>query len=443
MRTRLTGAVAGLTGAVTGLAAIAMSVGSAGAPAAATPAGHGARIQPLSHLATDPSGNYTPAQIRTAYNLRTAYRHGIDGSGTTIGIVDVYGSPDLRGDLAAFDHHFNLPAPPSLRIVAPAGPLPTYDPSNQDMYNWALETTLDVEWAHAIAPGARIVLALTPVDEIEGTSGFAQIVTAERYLVDTAHVDVISQSFAATEETFPSRASLVDLRSAFVDARRRGVPMLAASGDLGASGAKTNVTYAYDRRVLAWPASDPLVTAVGGTQISLDSAGRATAPPRAWGSGPSISQMGGGGGVSEFFRRPAFQSSVAGIVGSARGAPDISMDASCDPPVAIFLSSPGQPPGEQSTCGTSLASPLFAGVVALATQLHGGRLGYLNPLLYRLGARHAPGIVDVTHGNNSVQLPSGRVVTGYKATAGYDLATGWGTVEAANIIPELARKPRL
>jgi subtilase family serine protease len=406
------------------------------------PAGEG-DVRPLIEFSAVSGGAYTPAQVRRNYGLGAVYTAGYNGAGRVIGIVDVYGSPTIRADLATFDHRFGIPPPPSFTIVRPAGTVPPFDPRVTDMLGWAGETTLDVEWAHAIAPGASIVLAETPVDEVEGTSGFAQIMTAEKYLISHEHVSVISQSFVATEETFPNAASIVALRGAYRDAARAGVTVLGGSGDAGVSGAKTNVSQYYDKRVIGWPASDPLVTAVGGTQILLDATGRPTAPPQVWsgfGSGP----IGSGGGISEYFQRPSWENGVASIVGGHRGMPDVSMLASCVPGAVIYSSFPGPSPGYSATCGTSLATPIFAGVVAIADQLHHGGLGLLNPLLYKLGLYHAPGLVDVTHGSNTVYLyVHGKFtkLTGYNAVPGYDLASGWGTVNATALVPELAGRP--
>ena len=155
---------------------------------------------------------YLPAQIQQAYNLPRLYRQGITGRGQTIIIVDSFGSPTIKNDLGVFDKAFGLPAPPSFRIIQPAGKVPAYDASNTDMVGWAGETTLDVEYAHVIAPDASIVLVETPVSETEGTQGFPQIVAAEKYVLKHHMGDVISQSFSATEETFPSAASLAAAR---------------------------------------------------------------------------------------------------------------------------------------------------------------------------------------------------------------------------------------
>lgn len=389
-------------------------------------------------------GPYTPAQIRSNYDLGPVYAAGLTGTGETIGIVDAYGSPTIRADLATFDKHFGIPAPPRFTIVEPAGTVPPFRAASSEMLGWAAETTVDVEWAHAMAPGANIVLALTGVDEVEGTSGFAQIMSAEDYLIEHEQVSVISQSFAATEETFPTAASLMAFRGVYGLARNRGVTVLAASGDWGATSLTSSGSY-YDRRVVNWPASDPLVTAVGGTQISLNSAGRAVAPARVWNDGgTSPGPQASGGGVSVDFARPSWQDGVESVVGASRGIPDVSLEASCNPGTEVYVSYPGSPPGYRGVCGTSLATPMFAGIVALADQLAGHGLGLLNPALYALGADHAGGLVNITQGNNTVRIPDkggSVVVTGYDAVAGYDLATGWGTVLAADLVPELAGRP--
>ena len=148
------------------------------------------------------------------------YASGVTGKGTTIVIVDSFGSPTIRNDLSVFDRTFGLPAPPSFRVIRPAGPLPAYDPGNSDMVGWAGETTLDVEYAHTIAPGASILLVETPVSETEGVHGFPQIVTAEKYVLSHHLGDVISQSFSATEQTFPSVAAVQALRGAYQLAER-------------------------------------------------------------------------------------------------------------------------------------------------------------------------------------------------------------------------------
>ena len=221
---------------------------------------------------------YEPSQIRQAYNLPVLYRRGVDGAGATIVIVDSFGSPTIANDLSVFDQQFGLPAPPSFSIIQPAGAVPPFDPTNSDMVGWAGETSLDVEWAHTIAPDANILLVETPVSETEGVTGFPQIVQAEEYVINHHLGDVISQSFSATEQTFPSKAALQALRGAYFDAYLHHVTVLAASGDSGAADVGLDGATYYTFPVTSWPDSDPLVTGVGGTQLHLNAAGHHTSP---------------------------------------------------------------------------------------------------------------------------------------------------------------------
>ncbi len=397
---------------------------------------------------------YQPTQLQRAYNLPALLRHGINGAGQTIVIVDSFGSPTVAHDLAVFDKTFGLPAPPSLKVIQPAGKVARYQ-ATDTREGWAGETDLDVEYAHTMAPGANILLVETPTSEEEGTTGFPQIVKAEEYVIDHHLGGVISQSFSATEQTFPSAASLLALRGAYIDAARKGVTVLAASGDSGAADVHFNEVDYYLRPVTSWPDSDPLVTGIGGTQLHLDAAGRHLAPDSLWndtynkptnefiiGAAPP-NPLAGGGGKSIIFSRPWYQNGVAGVVGARRGVPDISMSGACNGAVDMYQSFPGQPAGWYPTCGTSEATPLFAGVVALADQVAGHPLGLINPALYALSAAHARGVADVLRGNNTVSFEQGGkldTVKGFSAARGYDLASGVGTVNAPLFVFELAQR---
>ena len=397
---------------------------------------------------------YQPAQIQTAYNVQPLFASGITGAGQTIVIVDPFGSPTMQADLTTFDGQFGLPAPPSFRVIQPAGAVPPYDPANTDMVGWAGETTLDVEWAHTMAPGASILLVETPVSETEGTAGFPQIVRAENYVIDHHLGGVMSQSFSATEETFPTAQSLLDLRSAYINAYQQGMTVLAASGDSGSTDVNLDETLFYTHPVTSWPDSDPLVTGVGGTELQLNDAGDRTAPDQVWNdtynaavneatfgnSGPN--PLAGGGGKSVIFSRPWYQNGVADAVGDQRGVPDIALSAACSGLVDIYQSFGGEPAGWYPSCGTSEATPLFAGIVALGDQVAHHSLGLINPTLYALSAEHAPGLVDITRGNNTVSFTQNGMFDtgpGFNAGPGYDLASGVGTVDAALFVPELAR----
>jgi subtilase family serine protease len=396
---------------------------------------------------------YRPTQIQQAYNLPRLYRQGVTGRGQTIIIVDSFGSPTVARDLARFDRAAGLPAPPSLKVIQPAGRVPAYQPTN-NREGWAGETDLDVEYAHTIAPGASILLVETPTSENEGTTGFPQIVAAEKYVISHHLGGVISQSFSATEQTFPSKRSLRSLRGAYIDAARARVTVLAASGDSGAADDMFNQVSYYLHRVTSWPDSDPLVTGVGGVQLHLNAAGDNVKPPTVWNDTYNVATnefvvgdagpnpLAGGGGKSIFFGRPSYQNGVRDVVGDARGVPDISMSAACNGAADMYQSFAGQPAGWYPTCGTSEATPEFAGIVALADQVAGHPLGLVNPYLYQLSARHAPGIVDVVTGNSTVSFRQGgrqHTVFGYRAGRGYDLASGVGTVNALEFVRELAQ----
>jgi subtilase family serine protease len=214
------------------------------------------------------------------------------------------------------------------------------------------------------------------------------------------------------------------------------VTVLAGSGDEGATNFESDGATLYPYRVNSWPSSDPLVTSVGGTMLDLNNAGDKLAPDTVWNDGFGAS----GGGYSAVFPRPLYQIGVAGVVGHQRGTADISMTAAVNGGAWVYLSFAGHDgPGWYIVGGTSEATPIMAGVVALADQQAGHRLGLINPALCALGALQQAGvprtgIVSVTSGNNTFAG-----VTGFNAAPGYNLATGWGTIDAAKFVPALAR----
>ena len=395
----------------------------------------------------------TPQQVETAYDLGPLYARGVTGKGETIVIVDSFGSPTIKHDLAVFDQQFKLPAPPSFTIITPDGKIPSWNASDSDMTGWGGETTLDVEYAHSVAPGANILLVETPVSETEGVTGFPQIVQAENYVLAHHLGDVISQSFEATEQTFAGLAQInaYHLRTAYERAagEKDGPTVLAAAGDTGAADVELNGSTYYSHRVTSWPDSDPLVTGVGGTELVAGTGGAYRSV--AWNDtynphiGGGTSPSAGGGGLSVLFTRPSFQNGVAPVVGGARGVPDVSMNAACSSPVFTYQSFPqaDTPAGWYPSCGTSEATPEFAGIVALADQVAGHALGVINPTLYKLAAEKAPGIVPVTSGNNTVTFVQNNktyTVNGFDAKAGYSLVDGVGTVNGWYLAYELAGK---
>jgi subtilase family serine protease len=371
-------------------------------------------------------------------------------------------------------------------VITPAGPITTtprnctttFSPTGPDLcsdyYGWTDETSLDVEWSHVMAPKANILLVETPMTESEGIYGFPQIVEAENYVINHHLGDVITQSFGANESTFTSASQIYSLRSAYKNAAAHGVTVLAASGDQGSTDDICNpstgcadpndVICCASTRSIDWPSSDPLVTGVGGTQLTLNAEGVRTAPDQVWHdlsstvgvTGPVYTWGSSGGGRSAVFSRPQFQNRVAGTVGDSRGTPDIAMSAAVNGAVDFYDTTDPGVAGWGIVGGTSEASPLFSGVVALADQVAGHKLGDLNPALYAMGRNGArSGIVPISKGNNSYTFcvaadissttsacaSSADLVTvpGSHANGSYNDATGWGTVNAALFVPTLAR----
>jgi subtilase family serine protease len=393
---------------------------------------------------------YDPAEIQQAYGTSSLYSQQINGKGTTIVVVDPYGSPTIRHDLVAFDAAYGLPNP-SLTVIKPAGHVPSYNRNNAQMVGWAGETTLDVEYSHAMAPGAKILLVETPT---AGSYAARDFNKAEIYVVKHHLGDVISQSFGTTEQAMGSAAEVSQFRGAYLDAAAAHITVLAAAGDTGATDPEATGSNLYTYPVTQWPATDPLVTAVGGSRLNLSQTGSRNSPDKVWNdtynhaanqlqsssNGPSA--LATGGGKSVLFARPSYQNSVRQAVGSMRGIPDVSMNGACSSPVNVYQGFPGQQAGWYVVCGTSESTPLFAGVVALADQKAGHPLGLINTALYKLAAEHAKGIVPVTSGNNSVEFTqNGRKhwVHGYKARDGYSRAVGVGTIDALYFVPELAK----
>jgi subtilase family serine protease len=382
---------------------------------------------------------YVPDQIEAAYDLPALYGRGVTGKGQTIVVVDAFGSPTVADDLLQFDQYLGLGTPP-LRIVK-VGHVPAFDSGNADMIGWAGETTLDVEYAHAGAPDAKIVLVEVAEDDLQ------HLALGVQYAVQHKLGDVISLSWGEPEQAL-GRAFVSYYSSIFSQAASRHITIVASSGDSGAAGQNNNGDY-YRYPVTSWPATSPDVTAVGGTRLNLNASGARNGLDTAWNDtystavsdfffgndGPN--PLATGGGKSAYYGRPSYQNGVRSITGSQRGIPDISMSASCSVAVNVFETFTGGQGGWTASCGTSESAPMFAAIVALADQEAGHPLGLINPALYALAAQHAPGIVAVASGNNTVSFPGG-TVHGYSVRHGYNLVTGLGTVNGQYLVPELA-----
>ena len=384
---------------------------------------------------------YSAGQLETAYNTAPLFRRGIDGRGTTVVIAIPYGSPTIQHDLHVYDQTFGLPDP-RLRIEK-FGDVPAYDPANPFMVELAAGTSELVEETHALAPGATIVVAETTISGDAQTAGLPELMQAEQTLADEGVGDVFEQIFSTGEGTIPGVdqgdfSGVYALRNGFEAAAAHHATTVVAAGDLGPTEYDADGNLSTTPSVL-WPASDPLVTSVGGAQFDLDDAGQAVHPPTGWNDGFGGA---GAGGLSEVFPAPSYQAGVASTVDGHRGVPDISGSAAVNGGNWIYTSFAGAGAGGAGwdiLDATGGAVAQFSGIVALADQAAGHRLGQIDPALYALGGRsrhgdRSTGLVDVTEGDNSLDG-----VTGYSAGPGYDLDSGWGTVDAALFVPALAR----
>lgn len=383
---------------------------------------------------------YSPQEIRNAYGITPFIDAGYDGKGQTIVIIDPFGSPTIEADLKQFDADFGIPDPPSFTILAPLGPSPPFDRKAPHMAEWAWETTIDVEWAHATAPGASIVLLTSPVAETQGITGMPELLALEKYAVDHHLGKIISQSFLATENTLmdaPGRALIEDFEAFFRRAKREHVTFLAAAGDWGATNHEIDDTTFYPYSTVGYPASSPNVTAIGGTSLHADLNGTWQSEVTWNGHGYAT-----GGGVSQVFDEPIWQwglpQSSQKILAGHRGIPDVAYNADSWTGITVYFSAPGYVPAYYFVGGTSEGAPQWAGIVAILNQVAGRPLGFLNDKLYLLGELGllSSTFHDVTSGNNTLHG-----VTGYDAEVGWDAVTGWGTPNLGALGQLLAALP--
>jgi subtilase family serine protease len=433
---------------------------------------------------------FNPVAVHNSYNYASLLAAGNQGQGKTIAIVDSFGSATIANDLNVFNNAFGLPhmcgepgivctpGMPTFSVLEvqgspPPNPPPPDNGTGLENHNlWALEVSLDVEWAHATAPLANILLVTTPTAETLGVQGFPEMMNAVRFVVDNHLADVISMSLGAGEGSFQNGfAALAQLRQALIDAIANNVTVLASSGDGGTTNTlkepvKNPGVIPYPSVI--WPASDPLVTAVGGTYLcteattglSVDS----VSPPSVCQAHPGVREVGwiaSGGGYSILFSRPSYQNTLppgSTYVGSSvgapgpnsnmRGVPDVAYQASARTGVLVYMSEPattasGTGCGGANPCstgwyvvgGTSSGAPQWAGLIAIADQMAGRDLGFINTALYKIAsnpASYAADFYDVTVGNNQTTS-----IPGYSASTGWDAVTGLGTPNVANLIPDL------
>lgn len=372
-----------------------------------------------------------------SYKVDQLWAKGIDGFGTAVAVMEGWEDPNIQAELNTLDAQIGLPDT-TVTTVFPDGPLPAQCPAGMVALGsfgscdaWEGELRLDVEAVHMIAPYAQIVVSATPSDsEVVGDPSsevaMPEIVKGMEYISENKLANVMSISDGSSETDYSRGANEIHAQDVGeLDAAVHGVPISNATGDCGAGQNLTTATRQCGA-VSSGPASatwadSPFVTAVGGSSP----AHTAPCPPCVGPSGEDSFPLDPieGAGLSEMYPRPFYQNGIARISGSTqRSLPDITMN---------------------SADGTSEAAPLFAGVLALATQVKGSNLGAINEVLYGNLAKNPSknGLVDVTSGNNTFDR-GGIDVPGYSAAPGYDVASGWGTVDASRFVPALANASR-
>lgn len=335
---------------------------------------------------------YGAAQLRAAYDVPSD----VIGTGETIVVIGAYHNLTVNADLHVFDARPEnlLPAPPTtVPILMPDGFVGFDGSANQK--GWFQEDAIDLQMAHAIAPGANLVLVEAR------TNSDADILSATEFAIDNNLGDVISMSFSEAESC-PTADFLADEHAAFARAVAQGITLVAASGDRGDMQFDCGRTPVH---AVATPASDPLVTAVGGSHLLPDGSEVAWADSR----GAS------GGGFSNVYRRPAYQAPFQKD-DESRGVPDVALNASwTDATLVCFHSICGP------AFGTSIATPEWAGVVALADKAAGHRLGAINEALYHAAKSH--GADERFHDIGG---------------EGWNTTTGLGTPDVANLVAWIA-----
>jgi subtilase family serine protease len=410
------------TSGTTAATSTATTSATASAPTTSAPAASAATA-PL-HCGA-PKRCYSPQAYQVAYGVAPLLSRGIDGSGETVVMPELAAQPaaadasytDIRQDLAAFDSKFGLP-PARLQVVN------TIAQSKTPYLAVGEEEVEDTEMVHAIAPGAILDVVLMPADVLSSNADMAAAITHVIQAGVALHAAIISIS-ASGGEHLRTRAEWAAMNAALQQAREQHVTVVASSGDTGAisdDGPPVQVSM---------PASDPLVLAVGGTTLDEARPAGTYHGEMAWNDSANAS----GGGYSGLFTRPSYQDGLA-RAGATRGVPDVAANADRATAMAIEYSDGRLRPAE----GTSAATPLWAGVIALADQQAGQHLGFVNPAIYAIG--RSPGyhqaFHDVTIGDNSVLWHSS-LIAGYHAGPGWDPVTGWGSPDAQYLVPLLAR----
>jgi subtilase family serine protease len=419
-----------------GASAVLLAAASAAAqPALASASNAPQAAQPATPtencLQAAPAFCYTPRAFVTAYGTEPLLDRGVDGRGETIVLPELAntssglpGLSDIQKDLAKFDALFDLPAT-TLRVDTDLASTP---------YPWLAdeEEMQDVEVAHAVAPGATILVDLVPADATASAANFMAAFSDLLGLAVKQDAAVVSIS-GSVGESFVDHAELAKAQVALRAATAHGVTVVAASGDGG------SISDQGPPRQVSLPASDPLVLGVGGTSLDANPVTGAYFGEVAWNFVTGLGDdEASGGGFSELFARPSYQDGTV-PTSTGRGVPDVAADADSTTGMATATVDPGGSVDILPAGGTSAATPSWGALIALADQLARHHLGFVNAAIYRIGrsASYHKAFHAVTTGDNSVITPSG-LVTGYEASDGWNPVTGWGSPEAAVLVPLLA-----
>ncbi len=384
---------------------------------------HGAATVFSCQSATAAVACYSPQALLKAYGIQRVQDAGIKGQGQTIVIIDAFGDPTVADDLNVFDTVFGLPAA-HLNVINPFGAV--FDPNDADAVGWSGEIALDVESAHAVAPAATIDLVVAKSDQDQ------DIENALEYAVSHNLGSVISQSYGEAESCVEPSILRAQHRT-FAQAVRKGISLFASSGDDGAAELTCDGSSFF--QAASSPASDPLVTSVGGTHLDASQPDGAYIGESAWNDEFGAS----GGGYSTIYQRPFYQNGF--VHNRGRGVPDVAYNGDVNGGLLVAWSQ-GVPENVGDIFifgGTSAGSPQWAAMTALVDTVF-GRQGDINPLLYLFVARieYSRVFHDVTTGNNSVVLADANgnpvTVNGFNATRGWDAVTGLGSIDLGNAL---------
>jgi subtilase family serine protease len=320
---------------------------------------------------------YTPAQIKGVYGISGS---GYDGAGQTVAIIDAYASPTILADVNQWSKNRGLPtmSPSQLVQVVPPGVYKRPNNKRQGPSGWYGEETLDVEAVHGMAPAAKIVFVGAP-------NNYQDLDAAMNHIVDQHLAQIVTNSYGFATELLPA-GYIKPFEDTLIQAAAEGIGVYFSSGDSG----DETVNFGY--ATPDWPASSPWVTAVGGTSLGINNASNGRAIETGWGTSNYNCDTttlvctrtgwlyGAGGGVSKIFAQPSYQTGHSG-----RAVPDVA--ALADPQTGLLIGQTQSFPdgnyyAEYRIGGTSLASPIFAGLMALADQKNGSPFGFANFAFY-------------------------------------------------------------